>query len=145
MPAKMFLSKDGDWYHEDEKITHPGILEKLNRSLKWEDDGYYVTIGYERCKVQIEDAPYLVKGVREKGESLVLELSDFTEEVLEPSTIKIGDKNIPYARVKKSRDWARFTRPAYYQLTRHLVEKRDGSPALQIGGKTYPLPAGENR
>jgi len=135
----MFLSKDGEWYHEGEKITHPGILEKLNRNLKWESDGYYVTIGYERCKVQIEDAPYLVKGVREQGGSLLLELSDFTEETLEPSTIKIGKKNIPYARVKKTRDWAKFTRPAYYQLARNLVENSDGSLALEIGGKTYPL------
>jgi len=139
VPAKMFLSKDGEWYHEGEKITHPRILEKLNRSLKREGDDYYVTIGYERCRVLVEDAPYMVKGVREDEGRLILELSDFTEEILKPSTIEIGEKNVPYARVKKTGDRARFTRPAYYQLTRHLVENPDGSPGLEIGGKTYPL------
>ena len=137
VPAELFLSKDGEWFHEGVQITHERIIEQLSRNLHREGDDYFVDIGWERSKVIVEDAPYLIKGVREAGDDLILELSDFTEEKLDPEHIRIGKDNVPYALVKASRDRAKFTRPAYYQLARYLVEAPDGSPALKIGDRFY--------
>ncbi len=81
----------------------------------------------------------MIMGVREEGDHLVLELSDATEEKLNPATFTVGRNNVPYVLVKKTEDRARFTRPAYYQLTNYLVEGSDGAPALKIGNRLYDL------
>ena len=135
----MFLSKTGEWFHDDVKITHKRTIESLNKNLRRDGEDYYVNIGYERCKVTIEDAPFLVFGVREERGELVLEISDGTEEKFNPSCLIVGEDNVPYTRIKPTKDRARFTRPAYYQLARHLVEGPDGSIAINICGKTYTL------
>ena len=137
VPTTLFLSKDGEWFHEGVQITHERIIEQLNRNIHREGDDYFVSIGWERCKVIIEDAPYMVKGVREEGDNLILELSDFTEEKLDPENIQIGKNNVPYTLVKETKDRARFTRPAYYQMTRYLVEAADGMMALKVGSRFY--------
>jgi hypothetical protein len=137
VPTVLFLSKDGLWFHEGVQITHERIIEQLNRNIHREGDDYFVSIGWECCKVIVEDAPYLVRGVREDGDNLILELSDFTEEKLDPGNIQIGRNNIPYALVKETKDRARFTRPAYYQMTRYLVEAADGMMALKVGSRFY--------
>jgi len=142
VPADIFLSKDGEWFHEGIQITHRKILEQLNRSLHREGEDYFVTIGWERSKVVIEDAPYLVRGVREEADHLVLELSDATDEKFDPETLTIGPHNVPYALVKKTKDRARFSRPAYYQLARHMVEGLGDIPALKVGNRLYKLKKG---
>jgi len=139
VPAKMFLSKDGEWFHEDVKITHPNIIERLHSNFKREGDDYFVNIGYERCKVIIEDAPYIVGGVRFENNHIVLELTNGTEQIFDPDTLSVGKDNVPYTIVNPTRDKARFTRPAYYQLAQNLVEGPDGKPAIKIGENTHIL------
>ena len=139
VPTELFLSKDGEWFHEGVQITNERIIEQFNRSLRRDGDDYFVNIGWERGKVVVEDAPYMVKGVRAEGDKLILELSDFTEEKFDPIKMSIGAGNVPYIMVKSAEDRARFTRPAYYHLASYLVEGPDGSPALKVGDRLYSL------
>lgn len=139
VPTELFLSKDCEWFHDGVRITHQGIIDRLNRGLQRDGDVYYAAIGYERARVIVEDAPYLITGIREESGELILEINDGTIEKYDPATLHIGENNVPYTIVKKTKDRARFTRPAYYQLARYLIETSEGALAFEIGGKIFDI------
>ena len=52
------------WWHDDEPIEHPRIIELFNTSLVLDDEGrYQLQIGKDWCYVQVEDAAYEVRTV----------------------------------------------------------------------------------
>ena len=52
-------------------------------------------------------------------------LNDETEEKLDLDKLWMNEENVAYTRVKKDRYEARLLRPAYYELTKHLIEEGD--------------------
>ena len=137
--GKLYLSRDGVWYHEGVEITHARTIELFNRNLRREGDRYVLRVGREMCEVEIEDAPFLVKQVNAKGDDLFIELSNYTTEPLDTGTLEIGEKNVLYARVGPQKDRAKFTRPAYYQLTNYLHQDDEERYFLKVGNKDFPL------
>ena len=115
---KLFFDKEGRWFQNGAEIVHPQVYLLFSRSLeRAQDGGYQVRVGQEICRVEVEDAPFVVKNVTELDEDrLRMELNDGTREIFEPERFWIGEENVPYAFVKEGRFRARFSRPAYYQL-----------------------------
>jgi hypothetical protein len=74
------------------------------------------------------------------GRQLILELNDGSQEPFDPESLRIGDRDVPYTRVKNGEFPARFSRPAYYQLARFIVsddEQREFF--LLLDGKRIPI------
>jgi len=143
---KLFIDKDGRWFQNGAEIIHPEIYRTFNEMLfKAADGGYQVRMGREICRVEVEDAPFVVKRVEENGEGgIFIDLNDGTREPFEPRGFWIGAANVPYCRVKGSAFHARFSRPAYYQLARHIVTDEKGKQFfLMVNGERIAVAVGE--
>ena len=121
---KLFIDKDGKWFQNDAEIIHPNVYAIFCKALETTPDGgYQVRIGREVCRVEVEDAPFVVQGLSENSDKqLIIRLNDGTDEVFNPEPLFIGEDNIPYTEVKNRIFKARFSRPAYYQLAQHITE-----------------------
>jgi uncharacterized protein len=137
--GKIFLDREGRWFHEGVEITHRRTLELFSRSVGRDGEGgYRLRIGREQARIEVEDTPYLVREVSFRGEQVELKLNDGSLEILDPGTLRIGAANVLYCDVKSEKLPARFLRPAYYQLTGRMEQDRDGY-FLQVAGNKHYL------
>jgi uncharacterized protein len=121
------LDREGRWFHEGVEITHERTRLLFLRSLRKSPDGFFhIQVGKEQARVEVEDAPFLVRSVtaQEDGQGgphqYLLRLNDETDEWLDPRTLLIGSEHVLYCTVKEGTARARFLRPAYYQLSGHV-------------------------
>jgi len=130
------------WWHDDEPIQHPKIIELFNSSLVLDDaDRYQLRIGNDWCYVQVEGAAYEVRTVDvTPDERVSVRLSDRTAEALDLATLHVEPDGVLSCRVKQGRARARFSRDAQYQLGQLLEEGPDGGLVLCAGQRRLPLP-----
>ncbi len=123
------------------EIVHPEIYRFFCRTLEKMADGeYIVRFGREVCRVEVEDAPFVIQSIDEEGGGIVVQLNDGTREAFDAVHFWIGDENIPYCRVKEGAFHARFSRPAYYQLASHIVsDNYEKNFFLLVNGERIPI------
>ena len=137
--GKIFLDKEGRWFHEGVEITHPRTIELFSKSVvKDPSGGYRLQIGKEWAKIEVEDTPYMVRSVELQGDKIFIILNDKSKEELDPNTLSVGENNVLYCRVKGGEYPARFLRPAFYQIMQFLEEDEKGY-YLAISGKKFYL------
>jgi len=138
---RLRIDAEGAWFHDDEEVTHPGILANLRDGLRSDDGGYYLPIGSVRVPVEVADAPFVILRVEPEGDGLALTLNDLTREALAPETLRFSDRATPYCRVKGGQFEARLSRAAAYQLLQHVETSPEGGRAsLVLGARRYALP-----
>jgi hypothetical protein len=123
------IDPEGRLLHRGEPVTHARTLEVLWRSLERAPDGrYLVRIGRESAYVQVDDAPYAVRGVigDPAGGAPSLLLSDGSREPLDPATLSIGVDGVLRCAVKGDHA-ARFGRAAQIALGLAMEESPPGS------------------
>ncbi len=130
------------WWHDDEPIEHPRIIELFNASLVLGEDGrYQLQIGQDWCYVQVVDAAYEVRTVDVSAEDRVsVRLSDRTAEALELDTLSVAPDGVLMCKVKAGRARARFSRDAQYQLGELLEADPAGRLVLRAGERFLLLP-----
>ena len=143
---RIVIDKEGRWFQNDAEIIHPEIYRFFNSLLeKTDDGGYRIRLGQEMCSVEVEDAPFVVERlVGDEGEKILIELNDKTREPFDPDQFWIGPENVPYTKVKEGVFHARFSRVAYHQLARYIVD--DGEEKhfyLLIEGERIPIRTGD--
>ena len=139
---KISFGKDGWWYANDERIQNRRINILFSQHLRKTPAGTYeIAIGWDKVAVEIDDAPYVVARVTGDAEQgLTLQLNDESEEPLAPTTLYIGQENVLYCQVKGREHTARFSRPAYYQLTAHVQQDEvTHAFVLRLGDTTYTI------
>lgn len=136
------LDKGLRWWHDDEPIEHPKIIELFNTSLVLDDDGrYQLRVGQDWCFIQVEDAAYEVRTVDlTPDERVSVRLSDRTAEALDTATLAMEPDGVFSCRVKRGRAKARFSRDAQYQLGALLEEGEGGRLFLRTGEHRVALP-----
>jgi uncharacterized protein len=139
---RLFIDKEGRWFQNGAEIIHVLIYQQFNQMLEKSQDGFYqVRLGREICRVEVEDAPFVVRRVLDNPDGgLSVELNDGTVEPFAPEHFWIGDSNVPYTMVKNQEFHARFSRPAYYQLARFISSDEAGTEFfLNIDGQRWPV------
>ena len=122
----IFIDKDGRWYHEGIEITHERLYLYLNECLDIDGEGgYSLKTGGNIYRIEVEDAPFVVKKIRYEEENFILTLNGNKEESLDLNSLNIRN-NIPYCRVKNGRFIARFLRQSYLQLSKYIIEDEYG-------------------
>jgi hypothetical protein len=141
--GKIKFGKDGLWYSDDELIPNRAIRRLFSRTLTILPDGRArLELGEDKADVIVEDTPWVVTAVDgEPRAGFTLVLNDETREPLDPHSLRVGPDAVLYARVKSGRHEARFLRPAYYQLVRHVETAPGGGFVLVVGGERVPIPA----
>lgn len=144
--SEIRIDREGRWYHRGAEMVRREFVRAFYRQLLLSSDGSYsLSWNGGAFSVDVEDTAYVVWRVEEKGEpsaapdGYLLFLSDDTTEPLDPGTLFQGEDHVLYCRVKGGGFPARFSRPAYYQLSAHVLEDR-GTFLLPIGSRRYPIP-----
>lgn len=142
------IDAEGTWYFHAEEMTRQDIVQYFYQHLKRDSNGnFLIEIENDRCRVSVEDAPYLIKSVsinssRYDGKLCIeLLLSDGSREELNHDTrLWAGDDNIMYCKVKRGEYTARFSRSAYYQLCENAVydQERD-QYFINVIDRSYPI------
>jgi hypothetical protein len=130
------------WWHDDEPIEHPRIIELFNTSLVLDAEGrYQLQIGKDWCYVQVEDAAYEVRTVDvTEDERVSVRLGDRTAEALDPATLAVGPDGVFTCQVKGGRAKARFSRDAQHQLGELLEQDEGGHLFLRVGQRRLAVP-----
>ena len=81
------LHHDGSWTHEGNPITHAKLRAHFDRHVRYlpEEQKYVVTLRHFRGEITVEEAAFFVRAF-EPGSGLI-ELSDRSEETLDPATL----------------------------------------------------------
>ncbi len=130
--CEIYIDKNGRWFYRGAEMVHREIVLEFYRNMTRDCYGnHIISFRNERCRVEVEDAPLVVKRVvyeePERGEDsrFVIFLNDDTRENLAPETLFTGDDNVMYCEARQASLRARFDRAAYYQLAEYLKEKGD--------------------
>ena len=126
-PCQIRIDKEGVWYYGENEIFRKEIILLFYENLTQDQSGrYLIALGDERCYIEIEDAPFVVKSVDRKTpesknrELIYLHLSDESREPLDPDTLRVGRENVLYCSIRKASLTARFSRAAYYQIANYI-------------------------
>lgn len=138
------LDRDLRWWHDDEPVEHPNIIEAFNRGLVPTEDGKFkLVFGNDWCFVQVEDAAYAVVALDDmEGGGLSVRLSDRTAEALDPATLELDDQGVVTCKVKRGRARARFSRDAQFALGERLQEDEAGTWLTTAAGRVRIFAAG---
>jgi hypothetical protein len=136
---RIYIDKEGNWYQDGIPILHRWTYLYNNKLLRRDEEGrYYIDEGRGRVYAHVEDTPYVVKMIDKRTDGLYLILNDETEEKLDFNALWMNEENIPYIKVKNGEFEARFSRPAYYEITKYLKQEGDKF-YIEVGGTEYPL------
>ena len=141
--STIVLDAAGRFWHDGELVEHRGMRDAFATWVRRHpDDGRYVLCnGYDWSYLRVEDVGFFVRGVRSERGSLVLSLSDGTDEELAPATLRAGPDGALYCAIKHGAFEAKFTPTAQTALLPHVVESPSGEPALRVGERDYLIPA----
>ncbi len=127
------------WWHDDEPVEHPRIIEAFNQGLKVTDDRRYkLEIGSDWCFVVVEDAAFEVVAIDvSDGARLSARLSDRTAEWLDVASLAVDAEGVLTVAVKAGRAKARFSRDAQFTLGA-MLEPSGDRLVLRVGEKQWP-------
>jgi uncharacterized protein len=122
-------------------IPNRAIRRLFSQALTVLPDGRgRLELGEDKAWVVIEDTPWVVTHVEgDPATGFTLVLNDDTREPLDPDTLRVGADDVLYTRIKGGAHPARFLRPAYYELTRHLDADPGGALVLPVAARRVPL------
>lgn len=139
------IDREGIWYYGNEEIFRKEIIYFFYENLKRDQSGkFLIELGDERCYVDVEDTPFVVKSVDrtffegDNREIISLCLSDGTLEELEPSTLWIGKDNVLYCTIRNKALRARFSRASYYQIASYVEHDAENDTYfIPLNGQSF--------
>lgn len=135
------LDERGRWTHEGLDFENPRIIDLFSRSVGRTEGGTWVLeVGRFTYPITVEDCGFFVERVDFDEDPPLLELSDQTEDRLDPTTLEYEGDGKLYCRVKEGKFRARFAWEAYHAVADRLVE-RDGDVFLTWDGEEVFLGA----
>lgn len=136
------IAKDGTWWHEGGRIRRERLVRLFSALLICEDDEYFLITPAEKARIQVEDRALLVVFVEVTDESAAAITADGrclplgSEHPLRFTDL--DGVSVPEVYADHGL-WARFSRNAFYQLTRYLEENEEGQLCLCLAGQSYPV------
>ena len=143
--GQLIFTKDGQWMHEGELVTHTGISDYFSNHLSFRPDlqSYVLSDGIRALKVEVEDTPVVVRTIlnshAESGiESWQVALSGGNTERFAAETLSVSAGGTWYCRVRNGEVKARLLSPAIQHLT-GFIEEAEGKYFLKVGGQTFAI------
>jgi len=120
------IDREGQLWHQGHTIDHGGLRAALFRWLDRNPDGRYVfRLDAQRfANVDVEDTPLVARAARWEGDTLMVALSDGSEERLDPGTLTVDDAGVVRCRVRGARLEARLSTSAAAVLAERIVGER---------------------
>lgn len=123
MAVKLELNNRGEWIHDGTVLRHRRMCALLHRSIARDDaGGLVVTTGRDVLPIQCHDTPFFIIDVRtETDDTIILRLSDDSEEILTTQGLHYCDDNRFRVRVKNGCFWALAFRGVHEFFQNRLV------------------------
>jgi hypothetical protein len=135
--GQLRLNARGDFFLDEDEVTHPRVLAMLRRELRRLPSGHYgYLLGEGEVRVEVEDAPYIIEAIHVEHEALLGSSSRERIEVLDPSRIEWRGE-VPYAWLGEDR--ARLSPRAALTLGA-MIEVEGEGLFLRLGGQRISLP-----
>lgn len=134
------LDSEGQFWHDERRVTHPGILKSWHKGLERAPDGrYLIRFGHDWAYVRVDEAPFFVLRALPEEKRIRLRLSNEIEENLQGSSLGLSPEGVLYCRVMGDHV-AKFTRQAQADLGALLRQVGDRF-VLAHAGQTWPIRA----
>jgi hypothetical protein len=122
---EIVLTRHGIWLSDGLEITHEPTRKLFARSLKRDALGYFLQIGRETKRIQVEDTPYFIHRIDgSPDQGYLLWINDETHEPLNPVTLQYqpGRLVCELKQNEKAGCQAKFLSAAYFDLLKNLEE-----------------------
>lgn len=117
------VTKDGVWLSDGEPITHERTLEAYNRFLGRDQDGYFIQIGNNFKRIEVEDTPYFIRlAWKDQHGKLHGRLTNGVEIEIQPSLLRLSRDRLAYPILEGS-DEAKFLPQPYHWILMNLDEE----------------------
>lgn len=114
------ITKDGVWLSNGEPITHAKTLEAYNRFLGRDSDGYFVEIGNNFKRIEVEDTPYFVRlAWRDDDGKLRGMLTNGNEIEIDPAALNLKGQRLSIP-IFEGKEEAKFLPQAYHWVLMNL-------------------------
>ncbi len=134
------LTKNGQWLSNGEPITHAGTLALFFRILSRDETGYFLEIGREHQRVEVEDTPqFVVRILGDLNQTPHLEFTDGIKEALDPTRLTYSH-SLQRLTAERTSDQmrARFLHAPYHELLQCAFNEGE-QYILKIGLTQHPL------
>ncbi len=118
------VNKHGVWIADGHEISHEPTRKLFARSLKHDEKGYFLKIGRETKRIEIEDTAYFVHRIDgEPGKGMTVWVNDEQQEKLDPESLRYRPGRLTCSIIRDGRaEEAKFLHAAYFDLLKHLGE-----------------------
>lgn len=146
------IARDGTWHYQGSPIERQSMVRLFSTILTRDEAGeYWLKTPVEKCRIEVEDVPFLLVAFRvndEGGQPLLCFKSNVNEWVgvdrAHPLEIhpdpKTGDA-VPYIRVREG-IYAKLARNVYYELMEYLLthgQMQNGVRGVLSAGEFFAL------
>jgi len=132
------LTKNGVWLADGKEISHEPTLRLFARSLKKDEKSYFLHIGREMKRIEVEDTAYFVERIEgTASQGYVLHINDGTSERLTPQTLRYQTGRLT-CQLREHDEEAKFLSIPYMELLKQAEEDENGF-FLLIEGKRIRL------
>jgi hypothetical protein len=137
--SSIVLDAQGRFWHDGALVEHPGMARAFAGWIgRHPDNGRFIlSNGFDWTYFSVRDVPYFVRSLRAVLGVPFAELSDGSEEPLDPGSLTTGADGGVYCRVKAGRFEAKFTPSAQIALGPWLFEGEAGAVELQLGERRF--------
>lgn len=136
------IARDGQWYFQGEPMTREATVHLFSTILRKDDEGYFLVTPAEKQKIEVEDAPFVVRLMDVEDAGLPVQKIHFATNVGDHFTLSEQhpfifeqDKSggpLPYVLVRRNLR-ARLLSPVYYALA-ECVTEHDGHYGVWSAG-----------
>ena len=109
------ITRNGDWLSNGEPITHESTLQAYQYHLGRDTEGYFIQIGKDFKRVEVEDTAFFVRQIRFEGDRIHIQLSHGGEEPLDVQTLKYSPGRL-VCRLLGRVEEAKFLAQPYHEL-----------------------------
>ena len=114
------LTKDGVWMSDETEIEHENTLAAFSKSIRRDEQGYFIQISHETKRIIVEDTAYFVTGLEGSVQSgYTLLISDGSREKLDPKTLRYTSQRL-ICLIKSKQEEAKFLHKAYDEILSQL-------------------------
>ena len=141
MPGPLRFTKEGQWTHRGEEVTHEGVRRYFSQHLRWsEDHGSYVVAEGKKCvAVEIEDTFHVIRSIDTSAHPWEALLDTDERLALDAESICVSGEHVLYAKVEGYDTAFRLLRPAFQAVLPFIEEQSEGVFVLRVGTERFQV------
>jgi hypothetical protein len=136
--AVFWMDENGNWHNEHGKFEHPRIIKYFNKSIKKDEQGYYVAQSTDQVSEKVyfkyHDTAVFVVGIKQEKEMILL-LNTGQAIPFDPGQLLVKEDSL---FIKTEAHLIKFTSQVLVKLSRYLKET-NGQFVFSYKGRDWTI------